>query len=321
MTHLDESGPPDPSLTGSRHRARHEEAAPAPYPPEDPDDRPGRPPPRTHRAAGGRAGRNLPAAIAVGVVLGGTVVASLFWWRPAFLAVLVAAVLIGTWEMSRAVRQGGVHPPLVPMLLGGAAITCLAFFAGVETLPLSLFATLIAVLVWRLADGAPGYQRDVTYGALIVMYVPFLASFAALLARPEDGDFRILVTLAAVVLSDTGGYVSGVFLGRHPMAPSVSPKKSWEGLVGSLVWAGAGSAVLLYYTLDTAWWQGALFGLAISGAAVLGDLAESLLKRDLNIKDMSNLLPGHGGLMDRLDSILLAVPTSYAMLALIAPAS
>jgi len=177
------------------------------------------------------------------------------------------------------------------------------------------------VFVWRLGDGAEHYQRDVTVGVLIAVYVPFLASFAALLARSPDGSFRVLATLVAVVLSDTGGYVVGVFLGRHPMAPSVSPKKSWEGFVGSLVCAAVGSAIALRYMLDGAqWWHGAVFGLAVAAASVLGDLAESLIKRDLGVKDMSNLLPGHGGLMDRLDSIVLAAPTAYAVLALILPA-
>jgi phosphatidate cytidylyltransferase len=155
---------------------------------------------------------------------------------------------------------------------------------------------------------------------LIAVYVPFLGGFAALLAVPPDGDLRILVTLAAVVLTDTGGYAAGVAFGKHPMAPTISPKKSWEGLVGSVTAAALGSALLLWLLLDVELWWGALFGLAISAAAVLGDLAESMIKRDLKIKDMSNLLPGHGGLMDRLDSILFAVPTGYLLLALIAPA-
>ena len=301
MAPLDASAPTDdPS------RARQQEAAPESYVPQH--TRPS------------RAGRNLPAAIGVGVTLGGIVVASLFLWKLAFLAVVAVAAGVGTWEMVRAVRPSGARPPMTPLLVGAVGLIALAWYAGPEALPLGLLGVLLAMLLWRIADGAPGYQRDVVFGALIVMYVPFLASVAVLLARPADGDLRVLVTLATVVLSDTGGYVSGVFFGRHPMAPSVSPKKSWEGLVGSLVWAAAGGAIMLHFALDVIWWQGAIFGVAVSAASVLGDLAESLLKRDLSIKDMSNLLPGHGGLMDRLDSILLAAPTAYAVLAFVAPA-
>jgi phosphatidate cytidylyltransferase len=247
------------------------------------------------------------------------VVASLFLYRPAFLGVIIVAVGIGSWEMVRAISKTGAQAPLTPLLAGGAVMASLAWFAGPAPLALGLFLTVLAMLVWRLADGPAGYHRDVMAGTLIAVYVPFLAGFAALLAAPEDGAIRVLAALVAVVLSDTGGYVSGVFLGRHPMAPSVSPKKTWEGLAGSLVVTAAGSAVLLALLLDVAWWWGLVFGVAVSAAAVLGDLAESLLKRDLGVKDMSNLLPGHGGLMDRLDSILFAAPTAYLLLSVLAP--
>lgn len=289
------------------------------FQPNDPEPSSPTGPRRARRAASGRAGRNLPAAIGVGLVLGGSVIASLFLWRPAFLAIAALAVVVGTWEMVRAVRLGGLRPPLVPLLVGGAMMVTLAWFGGASVLPLGLIATAVAVLVWRLADGATGYQRDVTVAMLIATYVPFLASFAVLLARPEDGHLRVLAALGGVVLSDTGGYVTGVFLGRRPMAPSVSPKKSWEGFAGSVLFTAGGEAVILHYLFGAALWQGALFGLAVSVAAVLGDLAESLLKRDLGVKDMSNLLPGHGGLMDRLDSILLAAPVAYAVLVFVVP--
>ncbi|GAA3187241.1 phosphatidate cytidylyltransferase [Dactylosporangium siamense] len=273
-----------------------------------------------------RAGRNLPAAIGVGAGLGGAVIASLFVWIPAFLALVVAAVIVGIWEMVRAVSVNKAKPPLVPLLIGGPCMVVLAWFGGADLLPVGLLATLLVVFVWRFAGGPRDYQRDVTAGALIAVYVPFLGAFAALLAHPgkdvSDGAVRVLVTVLAVVLSDTGGYVTGVFLGRHPMAPSVSPAKSWEGAAGSVVWTGAGSALALSLLLDDAvWWHGAVFGVAVSIASVLGDLGESLIKRDLGVKDMSNLLPGHGGLMDRLDSILLALPTAYAVLAFLVPPS
>ncbi len=147
------------------------------------------------------------------------------------------------------------------------------------------------------------------------MYVPFLVGFAVLLAHGSDGRWRVLDTLACVVLSDTGGYAAGVFFGKHPMAPTVSPKKSWEGFAGSLVATAVGGALLFHYVVfHTPFWHGALFGLGVSVAAVLGDLAESLLKRDLGVKDMSNLLPGHGGLMDRLDSVLFAAPAAFVLM-------
>lgn len=276
--------------------------------------------PPTTQPATGRAGRNLPAAIGVGLALGAAIVVPLFFYLPAFLAVIAAAVGIGIWEMARAVRRAGAHPPLVPLIAGGVLTIALAWFAGPDALSLGLLVTVLGTMIWRLGDGPGNYQRDLTAATLIAVYVPFLGGFAAMLAAaPDDGHLRVLATLVAVVLSDTGGYAAGVAFGKHPMAPTISPKKSWEGFAGSVTAAAAGSALLLWLLLDVAPWWGAVFGLAIAGAAVLGDLAESMIKRDLGVKDMSNLLPGHGGLMDRLDSILFAVPTAYLLLAVLVP--
>jgi len=266
-----------------------------------------------------RAGRNLPAAIGVGVGLGALAAGSLFLWRPAFLGVLAVVVGIGIWELVRAIQTSGVNPPLIPLIAGGGLMTGLAWWGHADALTFGLIITVLAVLVWRLADGPDGYGRDVTSATLVAVYLPFLAGFAAMLASAPDGDLRVVVTLAGVVLSDTGGYVAGVFFGKHPMAPSVSPKKSWEGLAGSLVATGVGGALLLPFAFDVHWYWGLLFGVLVSAAAVIGDLGESMIKRDLGVKDMSNLLPGHGGFMDRLDSILLAAPTAYALLAIMAP--
>ncbi len=269
--------------------------------------------------AGSKGGRNLPAAIGVGVGLGALVLVSLFVWRPAFLAVVAVAVAVGIWELVRAVRTTGANPPLIPLLAGGVLMTGLAWWGAADGLTFGLMITVLAVMVWRFADGVAGYSRDVTMATLVAVYVPFLGGFAAMLASPDDGAMRVIVTLAAVVLSDTGGYIVGAKLGRHSMAPLVSPKKSWEGLAGSLGVTAIGSAVLLLVVFHVSLWWGLLFGLAVSAASVVGDLGESMIKRDLGVKDMSNLLPGHGGLMDRLDSILFAAPTAYLMLTVIAP--
>ncbi|MFF4892259.1 phosphatidate cytidylyltransferase [Micromonospora chersina] len=301
----DEPGPDPEQPAARRSRGRRRASA----------DRPPTVQPKTSRA-----GRNLPAAIGVGLALGAAIVVPLFFYLPAFLAVIAAAVAIGSWEMARAVRRSGAHPPLVPLVAGGVITVGLAWFAGPDALCLGLLVTVLGTMIWRLGDGPGNYQRDLTAATLIAVYVPFLGGFAAMLAAaPDDGHLRVLVTLVAVVLSDTGGYAAGVAFGKHPMAPTISPKKSWEGFAGSVTAAAAGSAVLLWLLLDVAPWWGALFGMAISVAAVLGDLAESMIKRDLGVKDMSNLLPGHGGLMDRLDSILFAVPTAYLLLAVFVP--
>ncbi|WCN82823.1 phosphatidate cytidylyltransferase [Micromonospora sp. LH3U1] len=300
-----ELAPDDAAATGRRSRGRRRASA----------DRPA-----TQQLGNGRAGRNLPAAIGVGLGLGALIVVPLVFYPLAFLPVIALAIAIGIWEMARAVRRSGAHPPLVPLIAGGVLTVGLAWFAGPDALSLGLLVTVLGTMIWRLGDGPAGFQRDLTAATLIAVYVPFLGGFAALLAAaPDDGRLRILATLIAVVLSDTGGYAAGVTFGRHPMAPSISPKKSWEGFAGSVTAAALGSALLLWLMFEVAPWWGALFGVAVSCAAVLGDLAESMIKRDLGVKDMSNLLPGHGGLMDRLDSILFAVPTAYLLLAVFVP--
>ena len=294
--------------------------APPPQPEPEPARRgPGRR--RANKKGNGRAGRNLPAAIAVGVSLVLLVLASLLIWPPAFPGLIALAAGAGVWEMTRALKVTGAEPPLIPLLGGAVLMTGLAWHDGADSLLVGLVVTVLASLLWRLADGPRAVRRDFTATLMIAVYVPFLLSFAVLLQLPDadtDGRWRILCTLFAIVLSDTGGYAAGVFLGRHKMAPSISPGKTWEGFAGSICASAIGSALLLYFLLDIPAYWGLLFGAVISLVAVTGDLTESMLKRDLGRKDMSNLLPGHGGVMDRLDSILFAVPTAYLLFAVIA---
>ncbi|GAB2624402.1 phosphatidate cytidylyltransferase [Paractinoplanes abujensis] len=272
------------------------------------------------RRAKGRAGRNLPAAIGVGVGLVLVVLGSLVIWPDAFLGVIALASAVGVYEMVRALRATGADAPLIPLVAGSLLMVGLAWREGPDALLLGLLVTIAASVIWRIADGVAAFRRDFVASVMISIYVPFLLSFGVLLQLPdagEDGQWRVLCTLLAVVLSDTGGYAVGVFFGKHKMAPSISPGKTWEGFTGSVVSAAVGSALLLHFLLDIPWFWGVLFGALLSVVAVAGDLAESMLKRDLGLKDMSNLLPGHGGLMDRLDSILFAVPTAYLLFALI----
>jgi phosphatidate cytidylyltransferase len=272
------------------------------------------PPPHSSHRRKPSAGRNLPAAIGVGVVLGGAILASLLIYRPAFVALVAAAVVVALWELGTAVGTKGMRPPFLPLAVGGAGMLAGAWWSGIEALLVGLLLTVVAVALWRLADGPEGYQRDVTVGALMAVYVPFLAGFAVLTVAEHRGPLRIIAFIATVVCNDTGGYVSGVLFGRHPMAPTVSPKKSWEGFAGSLVACVLCGVGLLVFAFHDVWWHGVVFGLAVAVTATLGDLGESMIKRDLDVKDMSSLLPGHGGLMDRLDSLLPTAPVAYLLL-------
>ena len=266
-----------------------------------------------------RAGRDLGAAIGVGLGLGAVILVSLLVWRPAFLAVVGVAILIAVVELSRALHAGGFRPPLVPLLLGTIAMLGLAWTRGPTGLVVAFLGTVLAVLLWRLADGPDDYFPDTASGVLVALYVPLLAGFAVLLLVPDDGATRVIAFIATVVASDTGGYAAGVLFGKHPMAPSISPKKSWEGMAGSLLTAMVVASAILVPGLGAPWWGGLVFGAAIAVTATIGDLGESLIKRDLGIKDMGSLLPGHGGIMDRLDSLLPAAAVSYLLLSLLAP--
>jgi phosphatidate cytidylyltransferase len=267
-----------------------------------------------------RAGRNLPVAIAVGVGLGALILGTLFSYRPSFIFVLIAAILVGVYEVVTAISTVEARPPLVPLLVGAAAMDAAAWFRGPDGLVGALLLTVIGLAIWRLGDGASGYLRDLASASFIAVYVPFLAGFAALLAHPDDGAARIVIFILSVVCSDTGGYATGVLFGRHPMAPTVSPKKSWEGFVGSALACCACGMLVMHFSFHEDWWKGAVYGLAIVITATLGDLGESMIKRDLGLKDMGRLLPGHGGIMDRLDSLLPCAAVAYLLLALFVPA-
>ena len=264
-------------------------------------------------------GRNLPAAIGVGVGLALLVLGTLFTYRFGFVVLLVVCISVAVWELVRAVGRAEARPPLVPLLAGVVAMDLLAWYRGAGALAVAFLLTALGCLVWRLAEGPVGYLRDTSTAVFVAMYVPFLAGFAVLLTVPDDGALRVVTFIATVVCSDVGGYAAGVVFGRHPMAPTVSPAKSWEGFAGSAVACLAGGVVFLTVFFDADWWHGALFGLALAVTATLGDLGESMIKRDLGIKDMGSILPGHGGLMDRLDSLLPAAAVSWLLLSAFAP--
>ena len=258
-----------------------------------------------------RAGRNLPAAVGVGLLLGGLALVTLFTVKATFLIYVAAAVGIALWELSRALGTRDIRLPLVPLAAGSIATIALAYWGSGRALVAALALTMIAILAWRLPGGTAGYLRDVTAGAFALGYLPLMASFVALMLAAPDGPRRILVFLILVVCSDVGGYATGSLIGRHLMVPLISPKKTWEGFGGSALACAAAGAITLPLLLHGAVWQGLLVGVAALLAATLGDLTESMMKRDLEIKDMGTLLPGHGGVLDRFDGLLFCLPIAY----------
>jgi phosphatidate cytidylyltransferase len=269
----------------------------------------------------GRAGRNIPTAIGVGVSLGALVLASLLLRKEGFLAVVIVASCLAVWELRDGLARGKIKVPLVPSMVGAITMIAASFVGGGQALTVCFGLTCISVLLWCVSDGVQGSVRDITGGIFVAAYVPLLASFSSLLLWAPDGAKRVIVFIAVTICSDIGGFAVGVIAGKHPMAPSVSPKKSWEGAAGSVVVcviAGVGTVMVM---LGGSWWAGAILGLAVAVAATVGDLTESTIKRDLGIKDMGSILPGHGGVMDRMDSLLLAAPVAWAILTVFVPFS
>ncbi|HHU10406.1 MAG TPA: phosphatidate cytidylyltransferase [Intrasporangiaceae bacterium] len=271
-------------------------------------------------ASPGRAGRDLKAAIGVGVLLAAAALGSLLLLREVFLALVVVIMAVGVWELARAMRGTGVRVPLPPVLIGGTAMIVVAYYKGAEAQLIALALTVVAVMVWRIADGVTGALKDVSAGAFTALYPCFLGSFVPLLLAAPDGHLRVIFFIVVTVFSDIGGYAVGVLFGKHPMAPSVSPKKSWEGFAGSVTTCAAIGAVAMWqFWPESVWWHGAVIGALSAGVATIGDFIESSIKRDLGIKDMSSLLPGHGGVMDRIDSLVMTAPLLWIALSYAVP--
>jgi len=267
----------------------------------------------------GRAGRNLPAAIASGVGLLALVAASLYFWKAAFVGVVAAAILVAVWEMRQAFAAKSIAMPFEPLAAGTVLMVVGAYIWGLPAMATLLAVTAWGLMLWRLRGGADGFVRDATAGVFTAVYLPFLAGFVMLLLKPDDGPLRVLTFVLVTIASDIGGYFVGVLAGKHPMAPVISPKKSWEGFAGSALTCVVVGWLSVVYLLEGRWWVGVVLGLVAVVMATLGDLSESVVKRDLGIKDMSSIIPGHGGLMDRLDSLLATVAPTWLLLYYLVP--
>ena len=270
-----------------------------------------------------RAGRDLPAAIGVGVLLGGMAIGVLLfapiWWLP----VLSIFIPIATHEVVRRLREAGYALPMIPLMIGGLAMIWLTWPFGAAGLAGAYGGTIVVCMVWRLVgqglrEQPVNYLRDISATVLLATWVPLFASFSALLIFQDHGGVRVFTVIVTVVFADIGGYVAGVLFGKHLMAPAISPKKSWEGLGGSLLFGITAAVLSVAFLMDKPAWVGVPLGLMLVITGVLGDLVESQVKRDLGIKDMGTLLPGHGGIMDRIDAMLPSAVAGWIVLTLLA---
>ena len=278
------------------------ETSPAPAQPGEPAKKPS------------RAGRDLPAAIGSAVVLVGAIVASLVFWKPSFMVIVAIAVVVAVWEMHQGLKSRDIDIPQEPLMLGGVIMVVVAYLFGAPALVTATAVSALATMLWLLRRGVNGYVQNATASVFTLVYIPFLGSFVALLLAEDRGAAAVFTFIGVTAASDIGGYAAGVLFGKHPMAPVISPKKSWEGFAGSALACVVAGWLLVVYLLDGDWWVGVVLGLIAVVMATLGDLCESVMKRDLGIKDMSQIIPGHGGLMDRLDSLLATVAPIWLLL-------
>jgi len=282
-----------------------------------------------------KAGRNLPAATAVGVGMLVFVLGGLLFLPLGFVLIVTAFAVFGVWEVFRALETTGTRLPIVPVMTGTVAMPAAAYFGGTESLLFAMLLSSVAALIWRSLEGAAGSARSIFAGVFTLAWIPFLISFAVLPLHTFVGEtpiglwpggvvppgaWQIATLLLLVVANDTFGYLVGASLGKHPMAPKISPKKSWEGFAGSIAGATVVGVLAAVFLLDKPWWVGVVLAVGMVASATAGDLSESMVKRELGIKDMSSILPGHGGVMDRLDSIVFACPVAFILYSVFAGA-
>jgi len=274
-----------------------------------------------------RTGRDLIVATLIGLAIGVALLGSLIFVKWAFVPFALAAALLAMFEFSRALIASGRRVDLVPQLIAGTVVVLSAYFVDSWLHWVLLFVALAFLVVWRLVaqmasqDGRPyaTVLGDVLLAAFLQLYVAFLASLCLVLLSKDGGEWWVLSFIIVAVGVDTGAYVAGITLGRHPMAPRISPKKTWEGFAGAAAAAIIAGVLVGIFMLGLEWWMGAVFGILILATATVGDLGESMIKRDLGIKDMSSWLPGHGGVLDRLDSILLSVVAALTLYYIFTP--
>jgi phosphatidate cytidylyltransferase len=277
-------------------------------------------------------GRSLSQSVIYGLLLAFLFLASVLIVKELFIALIAIAVAAGAWELATALRQKNWHVPRIPVTVGSLVVIPLTYWGGERAQWLGVLSIVGALVAWRsielfikrgtLKRTFSEAFRDFSASAFVVIYLPLTMSFAALLFREPahggfvEGKYWIITFVTTVILIDSSAYLFGRKIGKHPMLPKVSPKKSWEGFAVSAVFALASAIFQTVWLLQLPWWFGIVIAAVILMSAVLGDFAESLIKRDLGVKDMSSLIPGHGGIMDRLDSMLPAALSSYLLMAL-----
>lgn len=303
-----------------------------------------------------KTGRNMPQAIATGAALVILIVACLLLSIDVFVLLVVAFMILALWELRVDFATVGLHIPVVMLWICSSFTLIATYYSPYHliTMSLSVIVSIILVAIAasakltlgnRLSLAVAGklfntdasarlessYNHDggeqhhsrlshVAVSVLMVLYIPLLASCIIIPLTFNDHPIAHAIMLVFMpALSDTGGLFAGAWLGKHKLSPRISPKKSVEGLIGSMLFAMIGSFAVFIFTYDPSlqtsrWWVPIVAGILIGAVGTFGDLCASMLKRDIGIKDMGHLLKGHGGVMDRVDSILMSAPFTCALL-------
>ena len=264
-----------------------------------------------NNAINAKAGRKLGSSILVSIAILAVVFLTISFVQFLFAIFAWVALLLAGRELTRAYKAAGIELPENAISLAITLLLAAAWFGRVSGLAVAIAVAIPCVLVYMLLRDPKDFVRRSTAAAFAIFYLAFLGGFILLLAHDKDGLARIFTLVVLVSCNDTFAYIFGVLLGKHPLAPHISPKKTWEGLAGSVIATTIGSALVFQYSLGHDWWIGAAIGLVAVVTSTCGDLIESAVKRDLSIKDMGTILPGHGGILDRIDSVLFTGPAVW----------
>jgi len=271
-----------------------------------------------------RTGRDVPAAFITGLVLAGVALGSLAVGKWAFALTAGAIVLWAQGELYLALQRHHLQPATALGLVSGGLVLGAAYFRG-EAAMLSMFVlSVVAAFLWYMAAPAShrrGTTTNIGVTVLGIAYVPLMAGFALAMLDLTDGRAVVLSVIGLTFVYDTAAFIVGSWWGNRPLAPTISPKKSLEGAIGAtlvVIAVSVGAVAPAVTALNTVGKSVAL-AVVVAILAPLGDLAESLIKRDLGVKDMGSVLPGHGGVLDRIDSVLFVVPAAFLFFRIIFP--
>lgn len=271
-------------------------------------------PPAPPEQSASKAGRNLWKAIPTALVLLALVAACVLWRIELFVALVCVALCLGVWEAAGAFLVKKIRIPYIFLCVLTVGMAVAAWAVSVKlSLLIFLLACLFFYALFFFAQPHSQRRTESSASILVLTWISLLGSFAAGLASLDKAVWLVGLLIIVPVANDTGGWLAGVLFGKHPMIPSISPKKSWEGLAGSLILTIAIALGVVTWGLDQPWWLAVVYGVLGVIASTGGDLVESYIKRRLGIKDMGTLFPGHGGMLDRVDSILMWAPVCYIL--------